>query len=244
VKFEYSDSIERRLFLDSKGNVLRREDLEVGKHNKTVSMSIFDNGDTRRDRISLWNLDEDKRIAREIYLNGKGEKVTNDSGISEKRYEYDSKGNLIATKDYDSEGKLAEDEYFGIAIFRHEYDDHGNRVQSLTYGVDGRLKEDRVWGCAVRMSKYDEAGNETETSYYGTDGRPTEIMWGFARWQFDYDSRGNMVEVRCYGSDGQLTENFRGVAVIQNEYDDEGNYVTTIERDKNGKILKRNSTLN
>jgi YD repeat-containing protein len=220
VKFEYTDSIERRLYLNSKGNVFWREDLEADKHNKTVSLSSFDNGETRRDTLYLWKLNEDGRIEWHVYLNGKGERVTNSAGVSEARYEYDKKGNLTTIRFYDSEGKPGEDGHeSGIAIIRVEYDDHGNEVKKSFYGVEDNLTEHRAWGCATVISKYDETGNRIEASYYGTDGRLKEYS------QFEYDNRGNYVEGRGYGSDGQLKEDSGGWSIMRTVYDQRGNLI-------------------
>jgi hypothetical protein len=215
VRFQYSDVSEKRTFLNSKGNVIGSQVSEL-RNSQPTSISIY-NATGRLDERYLLIRNEKGQVSRKIFLSENGERISNADGIYEERYEYDAKNNKREIRLYASDGRLKEDETFGIAIIQKEYDDYGNVVEMRSYGADGNPKEDKIWGYALRCSRYDEKGNVIEERYYGIDGKLKERLGGVAIERIKYNDRGDRVETRWYGTNEQLT------AIARTTYDYEQN---------------------
>ena len=70
--------------------------------------------------------------------------------------EYDAKGNLIKSEEYDAEDNLKN-------YTKHEYDAKGNEIKTEYYDDEGNLE-------GYNQFEYDDEGNEIKFEVYDADG--------------------------------------------------------------------------
>jgi hypothetical protein len=154
-----------------------------------------------------------------------------DSGLSY-GYEYDDQGRLIydcyygreTTYRYNEDGYLIGLTYtYGIDIdydTTYEYDSQGNLIRESSY--------DNIGGSLIDKAEYeyDSRGNKTKETWYNGDGSiDTERSKTYT---YEYDSRGNKAKESVYNYDGSLQE--------YTEYDRLGNQTKFVRYNSDGSI--------
>jgi hypothetical protein len=246
VIIKYLETYEKRTYFDANG-------IPVMDKDGVYSISLlFNEGNLKMSRLNygkfgefiednygvvqyLWTLDAERRIAKAIFYDMLGKRLTNEEGGFETRFKYDEDGNMIERSYFDSRGNLGENKD-GVAVLRQKFDDKGNIIEIRRFDAMDKLKK-MGNGIAVIQQKVDEDGNIVETRYLGKDEKLKENNMGVAIIRCKFDSYGNMVEQKYYDISDKLTEGrFYGFAIRQWEYDEEGKLLETRFLDVNGDL--------
>ena len=124
-------------------------------------------------------------------------------------YTYDSKGNLIKSRDYTPDGSLYD-------TYNYKYDDKGNKVEGTWYNSDGILTNKNNY-------KYDENGNEIELISIIFPEFNTEKKNMVFKYIKDYDDQGNVVVNSTYSNILLSKSTFKYT------YDDKNNWIEIAE---------------
>ena len=150
-------------------------------------------GDLSYRTIYIYNENDDKKLE-QLKTFSDGNTI-----ISDYKYTYDEKGNLL-------EERLCD--LYGRKIAEKKYDEKGNMLEEIKY----------LMGYAYNINKctYDEKGNKLEECRYLNDRL-------FSKNKYTYNDKGNKLEGEgCrYDSDGELEY------ILKYIYDDKGNKLET-----------------
>ena len=116
-------------------------------------------------------------------------------------YEYDEKGNMIKSAEYDGDGNI-------IRIYEREYDEMGRETKFVHYNGDGTVNSSDEY-------EYDENGNEIKSVHYDGEGN---IRWMA---ESEYDEKGREIYY-SRKSDGVVTY------TQENEYGEDGSVIREV----------------
>lgn len=168
-----------------------------------------------------------------------GNKIENSTGYHKNVYEYDSLGNEISSKYYDTKDKVCK--YRGFeSESKYKYDEF-NRLIEIAY-FDENGKQCQSGGGSARLTfEYNRQGAPTKIAYWGIDGKLQENSSSFAYITYEYDEQGNEIKHQYFDANGKPCMSSEGWATVVTSYDPKTNFVTSYkDYDTNGKLVVEN----
>ncbi len=228
IKIEYIDKIEKRSYIDKKGEVYAYEIIEKDELQKNMSQSnyYFDGSMYSKyfmvDKY-IWELDDDGKKISEEYL-------AYNSGIDyESTCKYNNNGYKTEQRFQNEKGQFPTLDLKGYAIIQSDYDEYGNEIERRYYGADSKLKP-QMYGFTSIQFDYDKDGNMIEKRYYGINNELKAYEYysysgndysggRHAIARFKYDEKGNISEISYYDTNYKLKEVDGGTAIFRYKYD-------------------------
>jgi len=204
----------RLTWIDGMRRLMARED----EHGGTENLLLYDGPSP----FVREEYDERGDLVLQVFVDARGNPVTNELGVSHIRCEYDWRtGNERSYRTYGPDGVTPVCHDGQIWSVESDYDDEGHEVESRNLGTDGRL----VTNClgTARMVSHYEHGRLVLEEYYDETNRLCTN--DYAVIGVTYDRLGRQSEIRFYAGDAArtpVTSKTLGFARMRNEYDERG----------------------
>lgn len=213
------------------------------KHNSNGDMTealYFLSDGTRGDIYgnckTLYRYDDDRRITQVKYTDADGEPVNWIEGFAIMKKEYDRNGNLTENSFFGEDGapRLCDDGYASVHISYKN-----NRVVKIAYfGTDGEpcIKNG---GYASVTYSYTAIGNIKEARYFGSDGKPTTVKEGYSSAVYSYDKGGNITSVSFFDTNEEPVKAAdTGFTTIEYSYADDGSQSEQSFKNEKSELIK------
>jgi len=128
---------------------------------------------------------------------------------------YDTRGNLIESKNLDEEGNLVE----GNVVKNYKYNKLNQKIEEWYTNLNGDNVNDPEASVSKVVFKYDKMGNVIEKTYWGTFGDAAALGDGTHKWVHEYNKLGHEIHQVSYGVSGEPIKTEDGDAEIKTEYD-------------------------
>lgn len=153
---------------------------------------------------------------------GSDMKLWKHEGAEIQKWEYDSRGFLIKSSFFDSEGNLCMNDC-QYSVSEHKYDDNGNNIELRYFDAHEKLVMAFDEYSIIKMS-YDDNGNKISFSAYDINNRPCYVKEGYSSWVTDYNAH-NPIEQIFFGIDGNPCLTQEGYSKVVNVWNDQNQLV-------------------
>ena len=242
----YKDNVEKRDFVDDKGNITYASNKHYATIIKTkgkdsVLEEFFDEmGNPAEQTLGHYalmreynELGQDYKIT---YLDINGEPAINKYGYAIVVREYDEKGKVEKEYYLDNNEKPAKTSFLANAC-RKEYDDNGRMIASYYLDIEGNYLI-TSWGCAIVRYEYYESGTFAgmiKREYYFDDNLlPISLGNGQFGLYHEYDEFGRDALLTYLDADGSPIVTNEGYTTIKRTYYADDSVRTEFYYDKNG----------
>lgn len=173
------------------------------------------------------------------YYDELGNKMDNAEGYHRNVYLYDSIGNNLSVKYFDSKDKPCK--YRGFeSESRYKYNEF-NRIVEIAYFDENGNPCQSGGGSAKLTFEYNLQGAITKMSYWGIDGKLQENSSSYAYVTYEYDEKGNEIKKQFFNASGQLCAADNGWATIMTYYDPKTNFISAYkDYDVKGNLVLEN----
>lgn len=144
-------------------------------------------------------------------------------GAEIQKWEYDSRGFLIKSSYFDSEGNHCMNDY-QYSICEDKYDEKGNNIESRYLDAHGKPVMSHDEYSIIRMS-YDDDGNQTSFSAYDINNMPCYLKEGYSSWHTIFNNFHNPIEESYFGIDGKPCLRKDGYSKVVNIWNDQNQLV-------------------
>ena len=210
----------------NKENIAYAEMSYDGKGNRIETMFYDIKGN--KSQSSEWNCgykvkyDSNNRVVSVKNFDAlDNECVTKTLLVTERRFQYDSNGNIIEDAFY-SDGKRAFSSSQGYSYIVNKYNKYNQLESQTLYDENNKQIYSNEIGCSVMKFKYDGRGNVILRSYYDEENKPIVTKYGYSSMIDKYDNYGNVSEEIYLGVKGERVFHTDGYSKLTIRYNNKG----------------------
>lgn len=177
--------------------------------------------------------DPDGNVVLVRNLDASGAPMANLPGVTQVRYAWNGRGQIVRSRFEDREGELVE--VNGVASVETDYDTHGNVTHVRALDAAGKPANSRAADSGLPSTwsnkdlSYDAEGQVTAIAYKAVSAEGVERL--VSRMTFAYDANGFPTDCQGYGPDGKPN------TLLVFRYDDRGNAVERKTFDRHGALV-------